>query len=262
MANLLRYPATGPFANDSSHTLFQFVEYRRINSVTQPTERSTLSIVLPLPRSVPDNNRIGIESRDLGFFGSDFGAMGTSLSDTWSSVTNGSADWAEIIKYAASTAPGISDLAGGQIGRETGIIRNPHTTAIFQGVNLKTHSLQWRLSPNSKGDADAIQGIIQGIKSRIYPSLRDAGGFALNYPDEVYVKFVNANFPNIRKSFITDFSVTYGGANGLSMYRDDNPVEYELNMTFLEVEIITRETIDGTEDDSDNPEVLMNRGML
>lgn len=257
MANLLRYPATGPFANDSSHTLFQFVEYRRINSVTQPTERSTLSIVLPLPRSVPDNNRISIESRDLGFFGNDFGAMGQSLSDTWSSVRDGNADWLDILKFAASTAPGVSDLAGGQIGRETGIVRNPHTTAIFSGVNLKTHSLQWRLSPASKADADAIQGIINGIKGRIYPSIRDAGGFALNYPDEVYVKFVNANFPDIRKSFITDFSATYGGANGLSMFRDGNPVETELNMTFLEVEIITRETITGSEDDSDNPNVLI-----
>lgn len=256
MSSLLRYPRSGPFADDASHTLLQFVEYRRINSVSQPTERSTLSVILPLPRSVPDNNRIVIESTDLGVFGNDANAIGKSLSDTWSSITGGDADWTQIIKTAASTAPGISDLAGGQIGRETGIVRNPHTTAIFSGVSLKTHALQWRLSPASADDAQAINAIISGIKGRIYPSTR-AGGFALNYPDEVYAKFSNANFPEIRKSFITDFQVTYGGSNGLSMFRDGNPVETELNITFLEVEIITREILEGTEEESDNPAAVI-----
>ena len=109
----------------------------------------------------------------------------------------------------------------------------------------------------SQDDADTLNNIIATIKERAYPSTR-LGTFSLNYPDEVYIKYVNLNVPSVRKSFVTGFNVNYGGGNGIAIFKDGTPVEIEISLNLMEVEIITREELLGIDTSTDDPNAVIN----
>lgn len=266
---MLKYPVAGLEGDSDSYTLLQFVEYNRYNPNSRPTERLTGSVVLPLPNQIPDTNSLNIESVDLGLYGLDFGKI---MAEKGASIQDGSLS-NDVQKIQSSfslegignallrslaVAPGIRDAAlGKRLQSEAGVVQNPHTTSLFSGVQLKTHELSWRVSPRSADDAQSLNDIILFIKQRIYPATTTST-FSLEYPDEVYVDYMNVNRTGIRKSFITNFSINSGGGAGVALFKDGTPVETELSMSFTEIEIITRDELTSSEDSSDDPDAIIN----
>lgn len=268
MAFSHKYPKTDAMTGDgSAFTLMQFVEYKRENPNSNPTERLTGAIRLPLPRMIPDSAQFTIDGENLGLWGSSmeqFGALGNILFPGygWNGLRGqGVLNRLNVdaaFKLLRLYAPGISDsVLGMQWNRADGLVKNPHTTAIFQGVNLRRIPLNWRFSPRSQTDADELQSILRTIKERSHPALGLAG-FALEYPDQVYVTFPNTKLTPIRKSFIQDYQVTPSSGNGIALFKDGSPVEIELNMTMIEVDIITRDELQNRNNtDPDSPQAVI-----
>lgn len=270
-------------ADSAAFTLMQFVEYDRQNPAAQPTERLTGTIRLPLPTAVPDTSAMSIDASDLGLWGTSLeqvNRFAASAGAAWSAAggkidTFLSQNGGDIVKSLVLYAPGLSDSALGQnINRYFGQVKNPHTTAIFSGVNLRRHSLTWRFAPRSQADAEALEAIYREFKIRSHPKL-DFNGFALNYPEQVYITFPNTKLTPVRKSFITTVNITSGSGDQIPLFADGTPVERTLMLETIEVDIITRDELEGTVASADDPETVvngaaddsprpprMNRGML
>ena len=50
-----------------------------------------------------------------------------------------------------------------------GVIKNPHTTIVFNGVNLRAINLEWRMSARTQQETDIIKSIQDTIKLRAHP---------------------------------------------------------------------------------------------
>ena len=103
---------------------------------------------------------------------------------------------------------------------------------------------------NSKGviriDVSSKTGeIIDTIKERIHPE-EAVEGYALEYPDLVYVDFegeAKEYLPKFYRSFISEVTVNNSSGEGMSFYKSGAPVTVELGIRFNETNIITRNVL-------------------
>lgn len=256
----LRFPLT---ENLSNGTMLRFVEYDRLTPNAVAGEKTTKSIFLPIPMGVPDRAAIRTSHHDLGILGNITGDTISKAIGSLASVQDltgqqvyevGKSFLTDQLKHQVLDLPqqglrgiALNPLVPDGIQRNAqafaGVVNNPHTTMLFDGVNLKTFNLQWRLSPRSLRESETLLEIINTIKERMHPE-EILSGFALNYPDLVYVEFlgdVKKWLPKFQKAFISDVTITQGSA--LGFYKSGAPIEHEIQLSFCEINIVTRNTL-------------------
>ena len=229
-----------------------FRKYRRIKPF-EPLDASFAGmIILPLPQSLIDSFGINIGEAKLDLLGnslSDVLAAGKTKMESYANEIKSGKSAIQFIKDSAlevaSVAPGISDTTIGQLAQiETGFIRNPHITSLFDGVRLKTYTFTWKLAPRSEAEARQLESIINYIKAYMHPEAnQNSGGFALDYPYLASLEFVigeNKSIPNVNVSFITDLQINSSGSGVPAFFKDGRSVSIEMGISFKEINIKTR----------------------
>lgn len=257
--SVLRFPLTEDL---SIGTRLRFCSYNRFTPGEEPIENQTALISLPLPMSIADSSNIKTTMTDLGpvigmmdpsllnkMYNGPIEVFKDALEIGTSLTTDALKNMEQTFKVsglkALALAPFLSDSQKSTLGVFAGVVSNPHTNLIFEGVNLKSHSFTWRLSPRSLQESNALKQIVDELKMRSHPE-EAFGGFALDYPDLVYVSFTGptANYlPKIHKAMITGVQVNTGSGNGLAFYSSGAPTEHEINISMTEINIITRKTL-------------------
>jgi len=229
-------------------TLISFHDYKR-PTPGSPPEISTVDdgvalISLPLPLAIPDAYGVILDSVDFGLIGTDLSAAGQ---DFVTKVGEGRGFGEKLfgaLTAAAALAPGLSDTKIGRQAQSTaGLVRNPRTTAIFNGVTPRTHSFSFRLSPKNRAESDVISSIFETIRNNMLPD-EAFGGAALNYPRIVTMSFegVNKSITPVYFSFISDVRMDYTGGGGASFYKGGNPIDMTLQINLKEINVVTRNT--------------------
>ena len=256
----LKFPNETP----SIFTRILFHEYNRDVNSAVPTHRQVGSILLPIPEDVADQTSININNVDLGNLRAimELGSKGIDAVQSITSVESG----AEVIKAAVNKfndanasssisqkiamTPGVMDVfsAGRQLAELTGgVVRNPHTSALFTGVALKPYTFSWRLSPRNEDEANSMMDIIKEFKYRSLPSYFNAAPtsrFALKYPELVTVSFEGTDaLPNVNFAFIENISIS-NFPNGPSFFKDGKPIEVNISVSLRETDIQTKESLE------------------
>lgn len=237
----------------SKRTVLRFEEYNRNTPSSGVSSTTTAIINLPLPMQIPDIMSMKAETYDLDFTENMAtlydAASGSSLSDLaekFKGSFNGSTN--KNIARAIALAPiVVNDDRRKQAGIVGGVVKNPHTTAFFDGVNLRSYMLNWRFSPRSQQESDTLRSIIDTIRERIHPE-ETLGGYALDYPDLVYVDFEGESkeyLPKFYRSFISEVSVNSSVGEGMAFYKSGAPIYIELGLRLNETNIITRNVLTG-----------------
>lgn len=225
-------------------------ERPRPGSPVNTTLQSTIR--LPLPTNLTDS--FGIDVSDvkldlLGFGWSDALTAGFTKAKKHYDEYKGGRGITDIMKevgvQAAATTPGVSDTTLGAYGKlESGIIRNPHITTIFNGVRLKSFAFTWKLAPRSQQEAIKLEEMLTHIKAYMHPKIIGAG-FALEFPYLATVDFVAGDsktvLPNVKSSFITRLDVNSSSSGTPAFFKDGRPVTVEIAMGFQEINIQTRD---------------------
>lgn len=246
------------------YTLLKFAKYNRFGPKSAVGEERTATIRLPLPVNVPENYGIKTGNQtDLGMIGnvneSNLGKfMAAGKESGWNMDTmmkEGQSIISDNIKSRDFSAANVIRDLGLTIGTEgtkgltsiaTGTIINPHTTVLFEGVNLRTISLEWRLAPRSEDETRAIRNIFNTIKLKSHPD-EVGGGYALNYPDLIYVEFmgkVKDYFPVYDRAFVNNINITPDSSGGVNLFKSGAPTSYTLQLTFTELDALTRKRIE------------------
>lgn len=249
--NQLIYPTSGTM---KFYARMEFYEYNR-NIDTDASRRQTAVIILPVPTSITDNAGFSISSNNLGMFqnianGYKIGSgIATGETDTGAMMDSATAafkaakqDPLKAAAVIAALTPGVSDLSIGNFAEvQAGIVRNPHTTAAFNGVGLKTYNFEWRVSPRSEEEGERLLQILNTIRQRSHPDFNQTvGSYALDYPDLVKVTFVNTKgLPEVDFSFVENFSVS-SFPQGPAFFKDGLPVETGFSIQLRETDIRTR----------------------
>jgi len=237
------------------YTRISLREYSRPRPNTPARRTLSSTIILPLPLTLQDSINVEVANPALDILGNDPSQVMTAgkeytkeFADTVRQGNFSVAQALELATRSAALAPGISDTGIGRLAQSVeGVVRNPHLTTIFEGVRLKTFDFTWKLSPQSESEAKKLNEIIVTLRRLMLPKI-SGGGFSLDYPYLAEVEFPNLNsavVPTVRSSFITGMAVNGGGTGILSFYGDGQPVTIDLSLGFQEINIQTRDDIDG-----------------
>ena len=281
-SGILKFPN-----NLGSHaTLMRFFQYTyggSKGSVQQPLAE----VLLPLPKQINDSFKINVGGDELGLLGigaadiaASLGGQEDKMKETFSnlgkasaqglsaglsaagSAINGDTEAAQEAMSKAADAAGFitraglasisPDIANGiGVGRGTAV--NPFATLVFKGVDLKVHSLEWLLSPESESEQRELKKIIRTLQRMVLPKTQNPVGdqseFGLSAIDKGILKYpamVNIYFQGIdqnyyfkfKTSMISQLNVDYT-PNGLAINKGGKPSAIRITMTLNEAYIHT-----------------------
>lgn len=243
----MRFPSEEP----RYFTIIKFVKFQRNNPKTQAVRVDQADIVLPLPINLLEQYTMNYNEVALDKLGGADQAISEFI-DRYQ--TNGGLDadqvgqWGEAFvnltqALSRRAISFLSNDASGLLDRITGNVVNPHLTTIFHGVGLRSHDFRWKLAPKSAQEAQELARIRDYVRDHMHPTKKNE--FLLNFPDEVYVSFHAGDRPflyPILKSVVVDFALDPSSEGTNAFHVDDQPVIWDMQIRFQEVETATRET--------------------
>ena len=289
------------FPHDIGHhaMILNFKDYDYGGS-SHMREVSNDSIILPLPKTLQDNLNVKVGADELGIMGSlvaegtdglnnaasatstiqgklksMFGdakdeASSVTAIDSLAGVLNKSLDTGLFLARAGlgNIAP---DIAKG-IGAGQGTAINPYATLVFSGVDLKVHTFEWLLSPDTPKEAETLRKIIRTIQRHVTPEMDGVLGESiskstlgrglLKYPSMVDCFFHGINqkyFYRLKTCMVSQFNVDYA-PNGIALNKGGKPSAVRINMIMTEAAIHTK--ADYQPDGAISTEVLPETGAL
>lgn len=247
-------------ANQKYYTLFTFNQYERIVPNQAPKEKTSISIVLPMPPELKENFNVRYAEPALGIYGSvadsTIKGVRTALGDSNVPKDDKTLEGSIVALAGAGAIKGIEKIGGetgGAIARlATGVSPNPYLAVVFQDVQLREHTFQYRFSPRSLQELSTLKSIIKELKKRMLPGLTKGADLLFTFPDTCDISFgPDKRIPyEIKRCVMTNLSVNYS-PNGPAFFKTGDPVIVDIAMSFREMSVFTR--ADMGEDKSDLP---------
>ena len=148
---------------------------------------------------------------------------------------------------AASMA--MANAPGGKVlSALSGTAPNPKKEQVFSGVDFRTFSLNYYFAPRSSDEAKNVVNIINTFKYHMHPEYKDGKGFLFLYPSEFDVVYYhgaeeNLNIHRHTSCVLTDLSINYTPNGVFNTFPDGMPTQINVQMTFKELTILTKELI-------------------
>jgi hypothetical protein len=170
------------------------------------------------------------------------------------------ANYGEVsIMDAASALPGIGKIPGivqsvmensaAKLAlNKLGYAFNPQSQVLFQGIDFRTFEMSFTFSPKSAREAQQVQKIIKLFRSYAAPTVvTGAAGFFYTPPGVFNLSFrkdgaINPNINKITDCVLENVTVNYA-PNGWSSYKDGQPVQTTMDLTFKETVLVDRAKI-------------------
>ena len=150
-----------------------------------------------------------------------------------------------------------------------GVARNPHKAVLFEGTEFRSHSFNFRLSPISATESNAIRQIIHIFKYHMHPGYVEGvvgglkigtGNHFFETPDFFNIELSHKAYTvsDYRPCVLKGITVNYQPSNYPAYARSDGgagdpaPMEVVMGLEFQEIEIITKGVI-GTPYEAINP---------
>lgn len=144
--------------------------------------------------------------------------------------------------FSLGTAGGL----GAAVQRRTGIAPAAMTEMIFNGIDYRQFSFDFKFTPRNKTESYIVNEILHTIKSSMLPTKFGAGSIAAyQVPDEFVIRFmkgdrVNPYLDQVGLCACTGVDITYGG-DKFSTHGEGDPVTIDATLTFRELELIERQ---------------------
>lgn len=264
----------GGLASGVDESADQTINAFRSDASSNPTRpvgggrvrRAGLSVALPIPAQLNvsygfDYEEVDfsglitlIEAKDTiiaGAEGENITGRTRELSRKLTSIATGAID--DLASVFGSEGANVTQA----ISAQTREAANHFKEQVFKGVERRTFSFKWSLSPRNKQDAVTIKKIVYAFKKYSHPE-RSEGGLYLKFPGEFKIGFMSNGKRNdylfrIGMCGCTKCEVTYGG-NELMFFKQfedsssnisgSSPDRVTLSLDFTELEILTREEIE------------------
>lgn len=219
--------------------------------------RSPESIIFPMPDSVASTYGIEWTAVELGAAGQAARGLSTFNETTLQDAANVLAETSKSV--AAST---IETLTGVQVNQTkelySGTITNPFLEVLFKGVNTRTFSLDFKLSPRNRDESSILAEMIRRLKFHMHPEFkfRENEGSYLRYPSNFDITFMkiengeatrNVWLHRINTSVLVSLTED-ASAGGYSVHADDSPVVRSLSLQFQEVAPLRKGDFTSVED--------------
>jgi len=219
---------------------------RKEPTFSRPQRRLEAAIALYIPNQLSVRYSAGWGEEDTAAFsmlakvGSE---IGKTLSDKQINRAGGVAK--EIITaLALNNAP-----MGKELGIASGLASNPKKEQAFKNVDFRTFSFEYQFAPRSVTEAMGVQNIIRAFKYHMHPEFKSADAFLYIYPSEfdiVYYRGIeeNLNIHRHTSCVLTEMNVNYTPNGVFNTFENGMPTQINLTLTFKELMLLSKETIE------------------
>jgi len=218
----------------------------QFGDLLSPDVKTRLSDVITLHVQEPPTVRYSMEyaNKDLGTI------MGLITGDILK--TQGAFDAASeaIMAFGMATAklPGALGMTniGAALSASTGKTLNPFQEVIFEYVDFRSFNFKYSFFPKDEIESNSVKNIINLFKYHMHPEL-SAGKMFFIYPSEFQIGYYykgekNQYFHQFAPCVLETMDVSYG-ADRLSTFKNGNPTEIHMSLTFRETELLTKNMI-------------------
>ena len=252
--DILKFPS-----NLEAHTfLMNFVDYK-YDPDADSTQTTALSVAFPVPQQINSKEDLRYNQQDMGTMGAVAADGINQLKKVFDAAGgSGGTEANKNLDFAALSKDAVG--AGGAILRANapapiqqgasvalGNVVNPHVALLFEGVNLKTFTFQWRFSPDSEGESILLKQILNKIKKHIYPKYTQSGenNFYLRFPHQVDLYYTGSKdyLHYFKRAACTSMETNFT-PEGVSFFVGGAPTMIDVTMAFQESEIWTSEDFD------------------
>lgn len=166
---------------------------------------------------------------------------------------------ASLVAKAMNTIPGFGGgvTSNDILSSTKGQILNPNTEVLYQGPQLRTFSLNFKMVPRTSAEADLIRRICTQFKKASLPTGASSNEKNLiGVPKIVNVTFMSAPsgssgsatknkwVSQFKTSALGGVDINYTPDGSWSTYRDGSPVATQLTLQFQELKLIYENDID------------------
>lgn len=140
--------------------------------------------------------------------------------------------------------------AGSLLSKTSGTAANPKKEQLFQEVDFRTFNFNYQFFPRSSEEARKVLNIIKTFKLHMHPEYKPGTGqFLYIYPSEFDIVYYQNGRENTKlhrhtSCVLTDLQVSYSPQGQFNAFADGMPTQINLNMSFKELALLTKETID------------------
>lgn len=133
--------------------------------------------------------------------------------------------------------------------QKIGYVFNPQQQMLFEGIDFREFELEFTFTPTSPGETKNINSIIKRLRRAAAPTIQNAaGGFFFTPPSVFNIHFlyngqVNTNIQQTRPCVLQSITVNYA-PNGWSALNDGAPVQTVVSLSFKEIELVDRASIE------------------
>ena len=219
-----------------------------INSMKnlQTHTRISDSIILYTPPAVKFDYKVGYEQIDTGIVGTMAGFF-----DGKDFLATAGASFESFVETVTKSAleialPGL----GAAVDKGRGVSQNPNAEMVFKSVPFRSFSFPYEFAPKNEKEKDEVQRIVEIFKFHMMPEKRSAG--YLTAPSQFQITYMyrdgaNMYIPKVARCALTDLNIDYSPEGVFTTFKGDDkgaaPVLTKMDLTFSEMEIMTKETI-------------------
>ena len=141
--------------------------------------------------------------------------------------------------------PGFNELSLKSLGKAI----NPHIEMLYKQTQNRQYTFLFHFIPRSQQESIAIFNIIKTFKMYAAPEVsNEAGGRYFIPPAQFDISFYfmqaeNQSIARISTCALTTIQVNYSGAGSWTTFNDGSPLRIDLELTFSETDILTRELL-------------------
>ena len=198
------------------------------------------------PTGTKFDYKVGYENVDTGIAGLAAGLL--DLNNIMGNLGGIGKTFLENVSKAAIeiALPGF----GGAVDKALGRSVNPNAELVFKNVPFRTFNFPFEFAPKNEKEKEDIQKILSLFKFHMMPEKYGAGYLAAQAQFQItymYREGANMYIPKISRCALTDMSVDYSPEGVFTTFKADDkgapPVLTKMDLTFTEMEIMTKETI-------------------
>ena len=218
------------------------------------------TIVLYMPDDVSVNYKANYEGAEIGLAV----AAGASIGDLMGGNVGGGdmakglgLQFAKFIEPvlnlgSLTTAQGLNAL----IQRKTGLATQPMAEMTFTGIDFRTFSYSFTMTPRSREEAREIKRILDTFTFHMLPEkLGEGAPLAFRVPSEFTIRYMyrggeNNYLNHLTFCALTNMKIDYGGGERYQTFRPDEtgapPIQTKVTLDFQELELVDKRRFNKT----------------
>jgi len=139
------------------------------------------------------------------------------------------------------------------IGLGSGLAANPKKEQVFKGVDFRSFQINYQFFPRDFKEEQNVRNIIHAFKYHMHPEFKDGDGFLYIYPSEFDIIYYtggreNKNVHKHTSCVLKEMNVNYTPQGQFNALETGMPVQINVDMTFLELALATKDKIGKTPD--------------